>query len=103
MAKNASFEAQISLPQKTGEYTVIIAKGKSFDTNKYATISLIGSNTISFPSLPTENYKISPKILQSDSIHSIKLPDNISAEMTLRQGNIKVKIEGKALIFPRTL
>ena len=56
--KNNSFDAHITLPEKTGEYTFIIAKGKSFDTNKYATISLIGSNTILFPSLPTENYEV---------------------------------------------
>jgi hypothetical protein len=39
--KNKSFEIPLLLPKLTGEYTFIIARGKSFDTNIYTSISLI--------------------------------------------------------------
>ncbi len=75
--RDGSFDARISLPKQTGTYTLVLAKGKSFNTDSYATIALIDPTTLTYPSLPTEKYTLTPRIDTRSEYPSISLPDDI--------------------------
>lgn len=100
--EDGTFLANILLPTKIGNYTFIVASGKGFDTDKYAKISLIDPEALSYPSLPLEKRKFVPRINNIESIPSVTLPDNLSAELLLRQGDVLYAVKGKALLFADT-
>jgi rare lipoprotein A len=100
--KDGSFQTHVLLPKKIGKYTFVIARGKSFNTDKYATIALIDEDTLSYPSLPTEKYKITPRIGINGAYPNIPLPENIFAQMTLKQWTQIYQTTGNSLIFRDT-
>jgi hypothetical protein len=100
--KDWTFQIQILLPKTPGKYTFVIAKGQGFNTEKFATIALVNKKNLFYPSLPTERYKIIPRITTSPGVPSIVLPDNLSADITLRQWDSIFQTSGKSLILSDT-
>ncbi len=76
VSKDGTFSARILLPNKIGNYTFVIARGKSFNTDSYATLTLIDPETLTYPSLPTEKYRLIPRVTNIGNISSITLPEN---------------------------
>lgn len=77
VGKDDIFSARILLPKKIGNYTFVIARGKSFNTDSYATLTLIDPESLTYPSLPTQNYTFVPRISTVGNTSTISLPENI--------------------------
>jgi hypothetical protein len=99
VSRNNTFKAQISLPKISWEYTFIIARGKSFNTDKYAALSLIDGSSLVYPTIPTVRYKFTPKISISDWVSYISIPEKITAELMIRQWESIFETKGKSLLF----
>lgn len=102
VGKDGVFSARILLPKKIGNYTFVIARGKSFNTDSYATLTLIDPESLTYPSFPTEKLRLTPRITNIGNISSINLPENIFGELTLRNGKREFQTKGTTLILKDT-
>ncbi len=74
------------LPKEVGSYIFIVAKGNGFsETSQYATLALIDKNNLFYPSLPTERYKVLPRISTIQDTKSIILPDTLAGDIVISQ------------------
>ena len=99
VGKDGRFTARIQLPKKVGNYTFVIARGKSFNTDSYATISLIDPDMLSYPSLPIEKFRATPKIMSTSDGPIISLPENIYGEITIESKGQSFSTQGRTLLF----
>lgn len=102
VSKDGTFIARILLPSKMGKYTFVIARGKSFNTDAYATLTLIDSESLSYPSFPTEKYRFIPRVINIGSISSLSLPENIFGELKLIKGKNLFRAQGTPIVFKNT-
>ena len=99
VGKDGRFTARIQLPKKVGNYTFVIARGKSFNTDSYATISLMDPDMLSYPSLPIEKFRATPKIMSTSDGPIISLPENIYGEITIESKGQSFSTQGRTLLF----
>lgn len=81
--KDGTFSTRILLPKKIGNYTFVIARGKSFNTDSYSTLTLIDPDNLDYPSLPTEKYRLIPRITFIGETPGISLGENIFSEINV--------------------
>ena len=96
VAKDKSFKWFLTLPDTIGEVVFIVASGNSFDTDKYATLSLISPTSLTYPKLPTNTRaKIIPKIsFNTSNEMMMRLPSNLYGELEITQGKRTYKTSG---------
>lgn len=103
VSKDGTFSARILLPGKVGKYTFVIARWKSFNTDSYATLTLIDSENLEYPSLPTKRVKLLPKIITNADATSISLPDSVFGELIIKSWNKIFRTEWSTLLFENVL
>lgn len=101
VGKDRTFKGYVTLPNVSGEAVFVVASGNSFDTDKYATLSLISPNSLVYPKLPEKTRaRITPKITYSSlSDPIIRLPQGVYGELEIRQGKRLYTITGKHLLL----
>jgi rare lipoprotein A len=87
VAKDKTFRWYITLPDVTGDVVFVVASGNSFDTDKYATLTLISRDSIVYPSITQyTRAKITPKITYNTSGEPmIRLQSSIYGQLEIRQ------------------
>lgn len=86
----------------------MVASGNSFDTDKYATLSLISRDSIIYPSIPEyRRTKILPKVsYNSNNEPMIRLPSGLYGQLEITQGKRTSRTQGTNLLlsnFPLSL
>jgi hypothetical protein len=95
-----SFRGFIKFPDIVGDIVFVVASGNSFDTDQYATLSLISPASLSYPILPTERLRYTPRITSlMDKTPLLSLPKWVVGELQVTQWVKKYTTRGNLLLF----